>query len=416
VPVDRELLISFLREHKAKGRRAWQRLQIVRAVEFYRDAVLRAAEPVLGEIRDALARAAEQERGTDRESAEAIEVIGIIDPNEPEPIQALRRELRLLHRSPNTEKAYVLRVNQFLRRFKIQSRQDLASVGECEITKFLTEMAVEGNVAAGTQNQAFNALLFLFQRVLRRELKFINAVRAKNPERLPVVLSREEVDRLLATLGGLALLIAQLLYGAGLRLMDALRLRVKDVAFDLGQLVIRDGKGAKDRITVLPEVTVDPLQAQIEIARQCHEQDLSEGFGGVWLPHALSRKYPAADREFAWQFVFPATRRGRDPRSGVVRRHHIHESFFAKALERAVERAKIDKHVTSHTFRHSFATHLLADGVDIRTVQELMGHKDVRTTQIYTHVLKTNGFAVKSPADKLWASALALRYRGGTAA
>ena len=233
------------------------------------------------------------------------------------------------------------------------------------------------------QNQAFNALLFLFQRVLKRGLRFIDAVRAKGPERLPVVLSRDEVDRLLDEFAGRDVLMAQLLYGAGLRLMDCLRLRVKDIAFDLGQIVVRDVKGAKDRITVLPDMTVQALRTQTESARQVHKRDLAEGFGRVWLPYALAQKYLNADREFAWQYVFPASRRGRDPRSGEVRRHHLHESVFAKALERGVERARIEKHVTSHTFRHSFATHMLADGYDIRVVQELLGHKDVKTTQIY---------------------------------
>ena len=326
-------------------------------------------------------------------------MVGRIDPNEPEPIQALRRELRRLHRALKTEKAYVLRVNQFMRRFKIETLQDLEAVGEGEITEFLTEMAVDRNVAASTQNQAFNALLFLFQRVLKRELRFIDAVRASGPLRLPVVLSWEEINRLLAQLGGRELLMAQLLYGAGLRLMDCLRLRVKDIAFDLGQVVVRDGKGAKDRITVLPETALEALRTQIEMARQIHARDFAEGFGRVWLPYALAQKYPNADREFAWQFVFPASRRGRDPRTGEVRRHHLHESVFAKALGRAVERARIEKHITSHAFRHSFATHMLADGYDIRVVQELLGHKDVKTTQIYTHVLNRPGISVKSPLD-----------------
>jgi len=400
IPVQRDSLIALLRGQKGKGRKAWQRLQIVKAVEYYRNTILKTAEPDLRDIREVLARAAEQERSADAGPVREIDVVGIIDPNEPEPIRQLRRELRLLHRTRSTEKTYVLRVNQFLRRFKIDTLQDLEAVGEREVTEFLTEMAVDRNVAASTQNQAFNALLFLFKRVLKRELRSIDAVRAKGPERLPVVLSRDEVDRLLDEFAGRDLLIAQLLYGAGLRLMGCLRLRVKDVVFDLGQIVVRDGKGAKDRITVLPEKAVQALRAQIESARQVHKRDLAEGFGRVWLPYALAQKYPNADREFGWQFVLPASRRGRDPRSGEVRRHHLHESVFANALEQAVERAKIEKHISSHTFRHSFATHMLADGYDIRVVQELLGHKDVKTTQIYTHVLNRPGISVKSPLDR----------------
>jgi len=399
-PVQRDSVIALLRQQKAKGRKAWQRLQIVKAVEYYRNHVLKTSEPDLGDIRNVLAQAAGQERSADPGPVREIDVVGIIDPNEPEPIRQLRRQLRLLHRSRSTEKTYVLRVNQFLRRFEIETLQDLEAVGEGEITEFLTEMAVERNVTASTQNQAFNALLFLFRRVLKRELHSIDAVRAKGPERLPVVMSRDEVDRLLDELGGRDLLIAQLLYGAGLRLMGCLRLRVKDVVFDLGQIVVRDGKGAKDRITVLPEKAVQALRAQIESARQVHKRDLAEGFGRVWLPYALAQKYPNAEQEFSWQFVFPASRRGRDPRSGEVRRHHLHESGFTKALEQAVARAKIEKHISSHTFRHSFATHMLADGYDIRVVQELLGHKDVKTTQIYTHVLNRPGISVKSPLDR----------------
>jgi len=400
IPVQRESVIAFLRGQKAKGRKAWQRLQIVKATEYYRNAILRTAEPDLHDIRERLAQAAAQERSDDPRPVRELDVVGVIDPNEPEPIRQLRRELRLLHRSRSTEKTYVLRVKQFLRRFNVKTLQDLEAVGERQVTDFLTEMAVDRNVAASTQNQAFNALLFLFKRVLKRELRSIDAVRAKGPERLPVVLSCDETDRLLDELGGRDLLIAQLLYGAGLRLMDGLRLPVKDVVFDLGQIVVRDGKGAKDRITVLPEKSIKALRMQIDSARQVHERDLAEGFGRVWLPYALARKYPNAEQEFAWQFVFPASRRGRDPRSGEIRRHHLHESVFANALEGAVARAGIEKRVSSHTFRHSFATHMLADGYDIRVVQELLGHKDVKTTQIYTHVLNRPGISVKSPLDR----------------
>ncbi len=262
-------------------------------------------------------------------------------------------------------------------------------------------MATEGEVAASTQNQALSALLFLFQKVLGKRLEFMEYVRAERPERLPVVLSVEEIHRLAVQFSGTMLLIFHLLYGAGLRHLECLRLRIKDVDFDQRLLVVRDGKGEKDRVTLLPEVARASLQSQIAQAKRLHAEDLANGFGRVQLPYALSRKYPHADRETAWQFVFPAVRLSRDPRSGIVRRHHLHDSSFAKAMKLALKRAGIEKNATPHTLRHSFATHLIQSNYDIRTVQELLGHKDVATTMIYTHVMNRPGIAVKSPADTL---------------
>ncbi len=289
---------------------------------------------------------------------------------------------------------------QFLKQFGINDLAGCQALGEGEVTRFLTDLAVKRNVSASTQNQAFNALLFLFRNVLRRELEFIQAVRAAESKRLPVVLSRDEVHRLLAELSGLDLLIGRLLYGTGMRLNEALGLRVKDVAFDDHHIVVRNAKGDKDRITVLPDMLVSDLRRQIESARAIHQRDLTEGFGRVWLPYALAAKYPDADEEFAWQYVFPACNRSRDPRSGTVRRHHYLEDTFAEALKAAKERAGLDKKISSHTLRHSFATHMLQDGYDIRVVQELLGHKDVKTTMIYTHVLNRPGISVKSPLDR----------------
>ncbi|MBX3420464.1 MAG: integron integrase [Pirellulaceae bacterium] len=323
---------------------------------------------------------------------------GLLDPSEPEIIQQFRREIRMRHYSIGTESAYVGWAMRFLRVYGVSQIQAL---GEPQIKEYLSSLAVDRNVSASTQNQAFSALLFLFRVVLKRELGFLDAVRAKNSDRLPVVLSRGEVQRLMEQLGGRDLLMAQLLYGAGLRLMECLRLRVKDIEFDTGQILVREGKGRKDRVTVLPAHAVDALRLQVDVSRELHQRDLAEGYGQVWLPDALAEKYPNAPREFAWQFVFPATKRSRDPRSGAWRRHHLHESVLAEGVKRASVRAGIEKNISPHCLRHSFATHLLEDGYDIRTVQELLGHADVSTTMIYTHVLNRPGIAVRSPLDRL---------------
>ncbi|MGQ0602685.1 MAG: integron integrase, partial [Anaerolineales bacterium] len=256
------------------------------------------------------------------------------------------------------------------------------------------------NDAASTQNQALNALVFLYRQVLHQDLDGrIEPVRAKRPERLPVVLTRDETHRLLDQLSGDYHLSAQLLYGSGLRLLECLRLRIKDIDFEQRAIVVRDGKGMKDRVTMLPDSLVAPLRTHLLRVKQLHAEDLTRGGGAVYLPFALERKYPNANREWAWQFVFPADRPSSDPRSGAVRRHHLHETSLQKAVREAAQRAGFAKPVTCHTLRHSFATHLLEAGYDIRTVQELLGHKDVKTTMIYTHVLNRGGLAVRSPLD-----------------
>jgi integron integrase len=257
-------------------------------------------------------------------------------------------------------------------------------------------------VAASTQNQALSAILFLYQAVLEKELDRLDGVvRAKKPARLPVVLSRDEVRKILGCMPSAPKLVALLLYGAGLRLLEALRLRVKDIDLAMNQITVRDGKGQKDRVTMLPSATKALLADHLKHARQIHQQDLLQGFGRVHLPDALGRKYPTADREWGWQYVFPADNLSVDPRSGTKRRHHLDESLIQRAVKAAVREAGVNKAATPHTLRHSFATHLLEDGYDIRTVQELLGHRDVRTTMIYTHVLNRGGRGVLSPADKL---------------
>ena len=274
-------------------------------------------------------------------------------------------------------------------------------MGAPEVEAFLSDLAVRRDVSASTQNQALSAILFLYKQVLQIELPWLEGViRAKRSQRLPVVLTREEVASVLAQLDGTLWLVSSLLYGSGMRLMEVLRLRVKDVEFSRLEILIRDGKGQKDRVTMLPSKLVAPLQLHLERVKQLHRQDLLEGYGKANLPHALARKYPNAAAEWGWQFVFPSINRSEAPRSGGIFRHHLHEKTIQRAIRNAVRRIGLHNPATPHTLRHCFATHLLESGQDIRTVQELLGHADVKTTQIYTHVLNRGGLAVLSPRDR----------------
>jgi integron integrase len=313
-------------------------------------------------------------------------------------LDRVRDMLRVKHYSIRTEKTYVSWIRRYI---LFHDKRHPEEMGAREIATFLTHLAVEKNVAASTQNQALCAMLFLYNQVLEIDLNSdaIDAVRAKKPKRLPVVLTRDEALSVIAALSGTNQLIARTLYGSGLRLIECLRLRVKDLDFAYRQITVRDGKGQKDRVTILPAILVDPLQEHLRRVRMLHQQDLDKGYGSVYLPYALERKYPSAHKEWCWQYVFPAPSLSTDPRSGIVRRHHLSESSVQKAVRQAVKLSGIDKPAGCHTFRHSFATHLLEDGYDIRTVQELLGHKDVKTTMIYTHVLSKGGLAVRSPLD-----------------
>lgn len=311
-------------------------------------------------------------------------------------LDQVRDAIRVKHYSLRTEKTYV----DWIKRFVLfHNKRHPREMGAPEIEQFLTHLALNENVAASTQNQALSAILFLYRDVLHQDLGDINAVRAKKPKRLPVVLTRDEVERILTHLSGEYRLMAQLLYGSGLRLIECIRLRVKDIDFAQRQIIVRDGKGGKDRVTMLPASIVQPLQEHLQRVKRLHDQDLARGYGTVHLPYALERKYPNANREWSWQYVFPSDRLSTDPRSGKTQRHHLDESGLQKAVRQAAQRANIHKPVGCHTFRHSFATHLLQNGYDIRTVQELLGHKDVKTTMIYTHVLQRGGLAVRSPLD-----------------
>jgi integron integrase len=310
-------------------------------------------------------------------------------------LEKVRAAIRLRHYSIRTERAYIDWIVRFI---KFHGLRHPSEMGEPEVVRFLTHLATELEVAASTQNQALNALNFLYRAVLNRPLKHLNGVvRAKRPERLPVVLTTDEVRRLLAALEPPYWLPACLMYGSGLRLMESVRLRVKDLDFEHRVVVVRQGKGARDRAVTLPDELVVPLRRQLQTGRMLHEKDLADGFGAVYLPDALARKYPGAPRQWHWQYVFPARRRSNDPRSGQMRRHHIEPASLQRDVKIAVRKARIEKPASCHTLRHSFATHLLERGMDIRTVQEQLGHRDVRTTQIYTHVLKRGGSAVLSP-------------------
>ena len=315
----------------------------------------------------------------------------------PKLLDRLRHACRVRHDSLRTEEAY----HDWCRRFILfHHKRHPQEMGAAEINQFLTHLAVEGRVAASTQNQAFSALLFLYRDVLQVDPgRIAGVVRANRPKRLPVVLTKPEVMRVLRHLVDPYRLIGELMYGSGLRLLEALRLRVKDLDLDRHEITVREGKGDKDRRTMLPASVVPRLIAHLVEVRRQHDADLAKGYGSVYLPHALDRKLPNAATEFWWQYVFPSGRLSTDPRSGAVRRHHLHESVMSRAMTAAVRAAGLAKRATCHSFRHSFATHLLEAGHDIRTVQELLGHADVSTTMIYTHVLNKGGRGVTSPLD-----------------
>jgi len=317
----------------------------------------------------------------------------------PKLLDQLREALRSRHYSRRTEQTYGMWVKRFIYFHNVRHPAEMA---EPEINAFLTHLAVKEKVSASTQNQALSALLFLYRHVLGREIGDLGEViRARKPKRLPVVMAREEVKAVLGHLESDKRLMASLMYGAGLRLMECLRLRVQDIDFARNEITVRDGKGAKDRITIFPESLKSLLQDHLKKVKAIYEQDLAEGWGRVQMPNALDRKYPNAPAEWRWQWVFPQGKRWKNRKTRQEGRHHIHETILQRAVKEAVRKAEVVKHVGCHTFRHSFATHLLEAGYDIRTIQELLGHKDVNTTMIYTHVLNKGGHGVRSPVDGL---------------
>lgn len=371
------------------------------------------------DLREVWALLRDQSSGVGRQSAESLADRTVANPEsaaaspesaaaspesavgKPRLLDQVRRAMRTAHYAIRTEEAYL----DWIRRFIFyHDKRHPADMGAEEITEFLTHLAVEGKVAASTQNQALSALLYLYQQVLKKELPRIDAVRATAPVRLPVVLSVAEVRRLLdAVPDGVYRLMLELMYGSGLRLLECCRLRLKDVDFERRQILVREGKGNKDRAVPLPECLIARLRSQVTVVTERHRADRAEGNGRVWLPHALAEKYPGANGELIWQYLFPAARLSRDPREsdGPLRRHHVHETSVQKVMRDAVLRSGLAKKASCHTLRHSFATHLLDSGIDIRTVQELLGHADVSTTMIYTHVLQRGASGVRSPLDRL---------------
>lgn len=320
-------------------------------------------------------------------------------PKQPMLLDVVRQRIRLKHYSHRTEKSYVNWIRRFVR---FHDRRHPRQLGKAEIEAFLTHLAVNRKVSASTQNQAFNALLFLYREVLEMKMPQLDAVqRAKKPQRLPVVLSPDEVRSVLSLLEGKYWIAGNLLYGSGLRLLECLRLRVQDIEFGMHQLVVRGGKGNKDRVTILPDTVIEPLKSYLEKVHTIHSRDLDQGLGRVYMPPALTRKYPNAAFERAWQYVFPSTTYVQDRDTGQRVKHHLHEKALQRAIRNAVKASGIAKRATAHTLRHSFATHLLQRGTDIRTIQELLGHKDVSTTMIYTHVVQRGGMGVRSPLDKI---------------
>lgn len=402
LPVNRHSAIRFSKALLKNGAPAWQRWQAVRAIEAYRDLVLHRSEPDLSDIITTLARLGKRERNVDLDvpptAEELAQLRGNTNGGEPTLIQTMRAEMRVLHYSAATERAYARWIKRFSEHV---GSTDLSQFDSADISTFLTSLAVEGRVAASTQNQAQASLLFLYKCILGKKLGFIDAVRVKKGDVIPVWFSREEIERLLEHMVGTHRLMFQLIYGAGLRHKECRRLRIKDICFEEQHIVVRDGKGGKDRITFLPEQAVPELMRQIEVASRLHHIDVNEGHEQVYLPYALAKKYPNACRELAWKWVFPSRQRCRDKRSGQLWRHHIGEEQFAGAFKAALRQSGIPKNGVPHSLRHSFATHLVESGTDLQTVQKLMGHKDVETTMKYVHVSQKLGTTVKSPADTL---------------
>ena len=402
----KDLVVDFLRDRKDSGVPTWKRLKIVQGLIWHRVHIQNRTPDFLSEMEKTLRSFVIKEKIEAMPSQEEIEgLVGKINPNDPDVIQQLRRSLRSQGKSYNTEIAYVKKVLAFMADRNVKTLADFDSVTSHDVESHLTDLAVDGNVAPSTQNQSFYALLFLFQHVLKRDIGAIEAIRSTKATRIPTVMSKEEVVTVLSHLSGMHAVIGQLLYGCGLRLTECLRLRIKDFDFDQRLIEIHNSKGEKSRFVPFPEQLVEPLRSLIEKRVALHERDSDIGVASVWLPFALARKFPNAHTQLKWQFLFASARLSRDPKTGQMHRHHLHSDTFPDQLKKAVDACKLRKHATSHTFRHSFATHLLQSGTDIRVIQELLGHNDIATTMIYTHVLARPDIKIVSPLDRLHLSA-----------
>ena len=400
-PFTADDVIAYLRSRRDAGLPAWKRLKIIEGLRVYQKVVRQQCDQFLVPLQQKMLEivALENARGRGYDNIE--EAVGKIDPREIDAVQAFRRALRKDGKRLRTERAYVGKLKAFMTARGLTCLADFDNIGGDDVEAHLTDLAVDGNVAASTQNAAFHGLLSFFTLVLNRDMGRIEAIRANKGKQIPTVMSSEEVARVLDGLDGIHLTIAKLLYGCGLRISEAIRLRVKDIDLDNRRIEIHQSKGGKSRVVPMPEEIVDELRRLMDSRRALHEHDLADGTASVWLPHALGRKYPNAHRELRWQYLFASGRFSRDPRTGRGHRHHLHEDTFPVHLRRAVQRAELTKHVTSHTFRHCYATHLLWQGTDIRRIQTLLGHSDVKTTMIYTHVDNKLAPVVVSPLDRL---------------
>lgn len=394
-------VVAFCIYRRDRGVPAWKRLMMVRSLADYRTKILQRTAHDLKPLIVKLEELAALEQAEKADVEDIDEIVGKINPSEPDVLQLYRRKMRLLGKKYSTERAYVGKLKAFMRDRGLKCLEDFVSITGADVESHLTDMAVDGNVAPSTQNQAFHALLFLFEHVLKRDIGRIEATRASKGKQIPTVMSVSEVESVLARLHGVHRTIAKLLYGCGLRISEALRLRVKDIDFENSLIEIHGSKGEKSRIVPLPKDLEEPLQRILVARKLVHDEDLAQERASVWLPYALEKKYPKASSQWEWQFVFASHKFSRDPRTGRFHRHHLHRDTFPKHLRDAVEAAGIPKAITSHVFRHSFATHLLQSGTDIRTIQELLGHKDVSTTMIYTHAVDRNSRKVVSPLDRL---------------
>lgn len=394
-------VIAFLRFKRDVGMPAWKRMSIIRGLIVYRRVMLGQPDDDLQPLRIKMEEIIQLERARDEGLDSIEESVGLIDPSESDAIQLYRRALRKDGKKLHTERAYVGKVRAFMADRGLKTLQDFSTITGAHVEAHLTDLAVDGNVANSTQNASFHALLAFFKLVLKRDMGRIEAIRASGGKQVPTVMSAAEVMRVFDGLQGTPLTIAKLLYGCGMRISEAVRLRVKDLDFDNRRIEIHQAKGNKSRIVPMPEMLVDALRRQLTLRRARYDQDVAEGIASAWLPYAVSKKYPNANRELRWQYLFASDRISRDPRTGRRHRHHIHHDTFSVHLRRAVERSEITKLVTSHTFRHCFATHLLWEGTDIRKIQVLLGHSDVKTTMIYTHVNNTGESAIVSPLDRL---------------